>query len=167
MTSTGNPEDFTNDIRSRVIDGVAVPNASVPVDISETNSWGGACGSMHSSFNDMSTWMNFLSDEGDDNDKELFASVLDPATRAEMRNTGFVMGDSISAVSSGVFERAYVQKRWTENKLGCVEGYRSDLTLVSSLGLNVFGMTTSTCDLCVLSLSLSHTHTPTPTHTHM
>jgi hypothetical protein len=147
MTSTGNPEDFTNDIRSRVIDGVAVPNASVPVHISETNSWGGACGSMHSSFNDMSIWMNFLSDEGDDNDKELFAKILDPATRAEMRNTGYVMGDSISAVSSGVFERAYMQNRWTENKLGCVEGYRSDMTLVSSLDLNVFGVTTSTCDL--------------------
>ena len=63
--------------------------------------------------------MNFLMDEGSTKEKEMYAKVLDPATRAEMRNTGFVMGDSISAVSSGVFERAYMQNsRWTENKLG-------------------------------------------------
>jgi CubicO group peptidase (beta-lactamase class C family) len=44
MKSSGNPGDYTEEIRSRVIDGVATPNATVPVHISESNSWGGACG---------------------------------------------------------------------------------------------------------------------------
>ena len=37
--------------------------------------------------------------------------------------------------------------RWTHNKLGCVDGYRSALTLVPSLGLTIFGAAASTCDL--------------------
>eukprot|EP00940_MAST-03C_sp_MAST-3C-sp2_P000448 g448.t1 len=150
MHDTGNPADFIRDpqVRARVIDGVAVPNGSSPVHVSETNTWGGPCGAMHSSFRDMTVWMNFLMDvASSEAEQDRYARVLDPATRAEMRNTGYVMGDGLSAVSSGVLERAFVDGRWTDNKLGCVDGYRSDMTLIPSLGLAMFGVATSTCDM--------------------
>eukprot|EP00939_MAST-03C_sp_MAST-3C-sp1_P001219 g1219.t1 len=149
LFDTGNPGDFklSPDVRRRVIDGVAVPNGTKAVPISESNSWGGACGSMHSSFRDMAMWTKFLMDSGTPNERERFRAVIDPATRAEMRNTGYVMGDALSSISSGVLEGAFMQGRWTQNKLGCVEGYRSDMSLVPSLGLTMFGVATSTCDL--------------------
>ena len=84
---------------------------------------------MHSSFNDMHTWMNFLMDTPgseaapahcfaclpelslslilpgcSQEERERFASVLDPATRAEMRNLAHVMGDGLSAQGAGTFE---------------------------------------------------------------
>lgn len=148
MFDTGNPSDLRRrpQVRARIIDGVAEPNGSTPVPISEENTWGGPCGAMHSSFRDMSIWANFIMDSPG-SDRERFARVLDPTTRAEMRNTGYIMGDGLSAVTSGVLESAFVSERWVINKLGCVNGYRSDLTLVPSLGLTVFGVATSTCDM--------------------
>lgn len=78
-----------------------------------------------------------------------FASVLDSATRAEMRRSGMVQGDGVSAVGSGTFEMAFsnTSSRWTVNKLGCLGGYRSSFSIVPSLKLGVFAVATSTCDL--------------------
>ena len=55
----------------------------------------------------------------------------------EMRNTAMLQRDGISAVSSGTFESAVIGGHWSMNKLGCEDGYRSDISLVPSLGLAV------------------------------
>ena len=84
-----------------------------------------------------------------DTERASFAAVLDSATRAEMRRSGMMQGDGVSAVGSGTFEMAFsnVSSRWTVNKLGCLGGYRSSFSLVPSLKLGVFAVATSTCDL--------------------
>ena len=149
MSSTGNPSDYVagEGARARLVDGVADGSATAPVPVAMADSWAGPAGSMHSSLRDMATWMNFLMDVGSDAERAAFATVLDPATRAEMRNSGFLMGDGMSAVGSATFEEAYMRGRWAVNKLGCVDGYRSAMTMIPSLGLGVFGIATSTCDL--------------------
>lgn len=129
-------------------DGVD-PDTGTLVPPSANSTWGAPCGGLHSTPRDMATWMNFLMDAhaGSAQTRAAFASVLDPATRAEMRSSGFFQGDGISAVGSGTFEMAYSAQRWTANKLGCTDGYRSAITMVPSLSLGVFGVATSTCDL--------------------
>ena len=150
MNDTGNPSDYVAGAgaRANLIDGVD-PDTSlkVPVPVAMVDHWSGPAGSMHSSMRDMLTWMNFLMDVGTPAQRAVFAEVLDPATRAEMRNSGFLMGDGISAIGSGVFETTFTHGRWASNKLGCVSGYRSAMSMVPSLGLAVFGVATSTCDL--------------------
>ena len=111
--------------------------------------WDAPCGAMFSTPRDMVTWGAWLG--GADADPwtgaPLPAAVLDRATRLEMQHAGFSQPDAISAVGAGTFERAFMRGRWTHNKLGCVDGYRSALTLVPSLGLTIFGAAASTCDL--------------------
>ena len=46
-------------------------------------------------------------------EQELFATVLDPATRTEMHRTGIEQPDSLSGVASGVFETAFIHNRRT------------------------------------------------------
>lgn len=113
------------------------------------SSWDAPCGLLHSTPKDMAIWMNFLlgADGGDPTAAARFDAVLDPATRAEMLGTAALQGDAISAVGAGTFEMAFSAGRWTANKLGCLGGYRSAMTVVPSLGLGVFGVATSTCDL--------------------
>jgi len=65
----------------------------------------------------------------------------------EMRNTMFVQPDGIGGISGATYESAHSHGRWTFNKLGCLGGYRSSLTLVPSLGLGLFAAVASTCDL--------------------
>ena len=55
---------------------------------------------MHSSMRDMVTWMSFLMDVGTPAQRAIYAEVLDPATRAEMRSSGFLMGDGAYTVQA-------------------------------------------------------------------
>ena len=150
MNDTGNPSDYLNGVgaRANLVDGVD-PGTSLtqPVPVAMADHWSGPAGSMHSSMRDMVTWMNFLMDVGTPEERAVYATVLDPATRAEMRSSGFLMGDGLSAIGAGVFETTFTHGRWASNKLGCVSGYRSAMSMVPSLGLAVFGVATSTCDL--------------------
>jgi hypothetical protein len=86
-------------------------------------------------------------DQGTAEEKAVFAKVLDPATRTEMKSTGFLLGDGLAGVSSAVFETAYVRGRRTVNKLGNDPGYRSSMSMVPDLGLGVFAAATSSGDL--------------------
>lgn len=95
----------------------------------------------------MATWMNFHMDVGTPTDKAMYAKVLDPATRAEMKSTGFLLGDGLGGVSSAVFETAYIHGRRTMNKLGNDPGYRSSMTMVPDLALGIFATATSSGDL--------------------
>ena len=63
-------------------------------------------------------FMNFHMDVGTADERATFATVLDPATRTEMRSTGFLLGDGLAGVSSAVFETAYMHGRRTASKLG-------------------------------------------------
>ena len=147
MSATGNPSDYVagEGARARLVDGAVSRSARRPVPVAMADHWSGPAGSMHSSLRDMGTWMSFLMDVGTDAQRAAYAAVL--ATRAEMRGSGFLMGDGASAVGAATFEEAFVRGRWAVSKLGCVDGYRSALTMVPSLGLGVFGVATSTCDL--------------------
>ena len=44
--------------------------------------------------------MNFHMDAGTPSQKAIFAAVLDPATRTEMKSTGFLLGDGLGGVRS-------------------------------------------------------------------
>jgi hypothetical protein len=52
----------------------------------------------------------------------------------------------MSGVSAGTFEAAFSHGRWSFNKLGCVGGFRADVTIVPSLGFGLFAAVASTCD---------------------
>ena len=130
--------------KASIIDGVD-PATGLKIPLSYTNSskckWGAPCGDIFSTPADMLKWASFLSGQTE------HAAVLDPATVREMRNTMFVQPDGIGGISGATFESAHSHGRWTFNKLGCLGGYRSSLTLVPSLGLGLFADVASTCDL--------------------
>ena len=44
-----------------------------------------------------------------------------------------LQADGISAVGGATLEAAFSHQRWTFNKLGCLDGYRSATTVVPSL----------------------------------
>jgi CubicO group peptidase (beta-lactamase class C family) len=130
-------------------DGVD-PESGALVHPPSNSTWDAPCGAIHSTIRDMAIWMNFLMDAPpNEAERASFAAVLDSSTRAEMRRSGMVQGDGVTAVGSGTFEMAYSNhtERWTVNKLGCLGGYRSSFSLVPSLKLGVFAVATSTCDL--------------------
>ena len=115
MRDSGNPP-FKADVLGRMAEGVTGSGELVKLPTHTT--WGSPCGSMHSSPRDMVKWMNFHMDVGTAEDKAVFATVLDPATRMEMHSTGFLLGDGLAGVSSSVFETAFIQGRRTASKLG-------------------------------------------------
>ena len=101
--------------------------------------WDAPCGYMFSTPRDMVVWGAWLAGGQTDpwTGMALPESVLDRATRLEMAHTGFSQPDAISAVGGGTFERVFQLGRWTHNKLGCLEGYRSAITLSPALGLTI------------------------------
>jgi CubicO group peptidase (beta-lactamase class C family) len=115
MLDSGNPP-FRPEVLARMAEGVS--GSGKVVQLPTHTTWGSPCGSMHSSPRDMVRWMNFHMDVGTAEEKAMFAKVLDPATRTEMRSTGFVLGDGLAGVSSAVFETAYIHGRRTASKLG-------------------------------------------------
>ena len=115
MLDSGNPP-FEADVLARMAEGVT--GSGELVNLPTHTTWGSPCGSMHSSPRDMVKWMNFHMDVGTAEDKAVFATVLDPATRMEMHSTGFLLGDGLAGVSSSVFETAFIHGRRTASKLG-------------------------------------------------
>ena len=112
--------------------------------------WGAPCGSAFSTAHDMATWVAFLLNQPspwDEWGRAEAAKVLDPSSVREMRGEAFLQPDGISAVGGATFEMAFANGRWSANKLGCDDGYRSDLTLYPSLGFGMWGAAASTCDL--------------------
>lgn len=85
--------------------------------------WGAPAGGVYSTAADMARWASFLAGTLP------MAQVLDPSSILELRNTGMLQDDGISAVSGGTLESAFSHGRWTFNKLGCLDGYRSATTL--------------------------------------
>lgn len=126
-----------------IVDGVD-PSTGKLIDLEVFNAtcpWGSPAGSVYSTPRDMARWASFLAGTLSAPD------VLDPATVEEIRNTAMLQSDGISAVSGATFESAYSHHRWTFNKLGCLDGYRSVIVVVPSLGLSVFAAAASTCDI--------------------
>mmetsp|Transcript_20360 Transcript_20360/g.33577 ORF Transcript_20360/g.33577 Transcript_20360/m.33577 type:complete len:587 (-) Transcript_20360:59-1819(-) len=104
--------------------------------------WSSPAGSVFSTANDMSLFMLFLL-----GDHSHGHNVLDSASVAEMLNTGQVMGDGMSYISSGTFESMRIHDRVAMTKAGCLDGYRSDIMLIPSMKLGIFTSVASTCDL--------------------
>jgi len=77
--------------------------------------------------------------------KKVPEGMLDAATLREMRMSAMLQQDG-SAIGGATYEAGMMQGRWSFNKLGCEDGYRSSITLVPSLGLGVFAAVASTCD---------------------
>ena len=125
-----------------IVDGVDEHGRLVPRRVHNGSHcpWGAPAGDVFSTPADMARWTAFLSGA-------LAApAVLDPASVLELRNTAALQPDGISAVSGGTLEAAFSHGRWMFNKLGCLDGYRSAISLVPSLGLALFAAAASTCD---------------------
>jgi len=113
------------------------------------SSWDAPAGQLFSTSHDMANWIAWLNGQGSpfgDWDEEEAAAVLDPQTRIEMQHSAVVHADGSSAIGGATYEMAYMRNRWSMSKLGCENGYRSDITLVPSLELGIFGAAASTCD---------------------
>ena len=113
------------------------PDHVVPVTPSPEAGWGAPCGSMFSTPADMAKWVSFLLGQGQASGRasgNANARVLDPASLFEMRNMLMAQPDGLTAIGAATFEAAFSHGRWTFNKLGCLGGYRSDITLVPDLG---------------------------------
>jgi len=102
--------------------------------------WWAPCGDIFSTPGDMSKWASFMLGATE------APGVLDPSSVLELRNSAMLQADGISAVSGATLEAALSHGRWTFNKLGCLEGYRSATTVVPQLGLSLFAAAASTCD---------------------
>jgi len=116
--------------------------------------WSAPCGSMFSTPTDMAKWLSFFLDQPleasvEQTQQELagsYAYVLDPTTRREMYSMLMAQADGNTGIGAATFEAAFSHGRWTFNKLGCEEGYRSVISFVPQLGLGVFAAAASTCD---------------------
>ena len=127
-----------------IVDGVdPATGALIPIHSQNKSvcNWGAPAGEVFSTPHDMAIWSSFLAGTIHAPD------VLDPSTVNEMRNSLMVQPDAISAVSGGTLESAFSHGRWTFNKLGCLDGYRSAITIVPQLGLSLFAAAASTCDI--------------------
>eukprot|EP00947_MAST-08B_sp_MAST-8B-sp1_P003035 g3035.t1 len=149
MKSTGS--FYTDEVRSFLVDGVdPATGRREPVPCPSCSSWDAPCGQLYSTPRDMANWAAFLNGQsspwGDFTMDGAARAVLDPGSRLEMHQTAVLQADGISAVGGATFELAHSARRWTANKLGCEGGYRSDTTIVPSLGLGVFAAAASTCD---------------------
>ncbi len=105
--------------------------------------WAAPAGAMYASVADMAAWTDLL---GGLDAAGLKSLGLRPTSLLEMRNTGIMQNDGLSAVSSSTLENAFMQGHWTFNKLGCQDGYRSAINAIPSLGLSIYGAAASTCD---------------------
>jgi CubicO group peptidase (beta-lactamase class C family) len=126
-----------------IVDGVEPLSGNlVPRPYTNTSEcpWDSPAGRVFSTPADMARWAGFLSGA------YAAPDVLDPSTVLELRTTAALQPDGISAVSGATFEAAFSHGRWTFNKLGCLDGYRSAISMVPQLGLTVFAAAASTCD---------------------
>lgn len=134
---------YTDSVREFMVDGVdPQTHKKQALPSPKDHDFTAPAGQAYSTPNDMAKWINFLMGNGGDDESK----VLDFGTRLEMLNTGFMQADGISAIGQGTFEMAFIDGRWSNNKLGCIEGYRSAITMVPSLGIGIFGAAASTCD---------------------
>eukprot|EP00958_Prasinococcus_capsulatus_P004324 scaffold401_cov399-Prasinococcus_capsulatus_cf.AAC.8 len=118
--------------------------------------WGAPAGTMYSTCNDMAKFMtNALAYAMDSDDGRSITELVDEMTFAELQMSGTVAGlsNAFGGVGSGTYEWVHLQSddqeegHWAFTKAGCLEGYRSDTLLVPELGLGIFAVATSTCDI--------------------
>ena len=150
--------NYSDEVLARMAVGVDPSTGeSIPLPSHEDGYiWGAPSGTMFSTCNDMAEFMiHALAYAIEEPGPSNTSGPVDPSTFAELQMSGTVAGlsNSFGGVGAGTYEWVHLRSseqaegHWAFTKAGCLEGYRSDTLLVPELGLGIFAVATSTCDI--------------------